>query len=57
MLVHNGYKGAELGTPEHKQTRWKEYQERGSKLDYDSWSKKYDVCMQNSTGAIKLHDN
>ena len=49
VLVHNGCKGAEPGTPEHKQTRWKEYQERGSKLDYDSWSKKYDVCMQNAT--------
>ena len=49
VLVHNGYKGAEPGTPEHKQMRWEEYQERGGKLDYDSWSKKYDVCMQNAT--------
>ena len=47
--MHNGYKGAEPGTPEHKQMRWEEYQERGGKLDYDSWSKKYDVCMQNAT--------
>ena len=49
VLVHNGYKGAEPGTPEHKQMRWEEYQERGGNLDYDSWSKKYDVCMQNAT--------
>ncbi|WP_373732363.1 Hint domain-containing protein [Bacteroides heparinolyticus] len=49
VLVHNGYKGAEPGTPEHKQMRWEEYQENGGKLDYDSWSKKYDVCMQNAT--------
>ena len=49
VLVHNGYKGAEPGTPEHKQMRWEEDQERGGKLDYDSWSKKYDVCMQNAT--------
>lgn len=48
VLVHNSCKGADPGTPEHKQARWKEYQERGSKLDYDSWSKKYDVCMQNA---------
>ena len=49
VLVHNGYKGADPGTPEHKQMRWEEYQERGGNLDYDSWSKKYDVCMQNAT--------
>ena len=49
VLVHNGCKGAEPGTPEHKQMRWEEYQENGGKLDYDSWSKKYDVCMQNAT--------
>ena len=48
VLVHNGCKGAEPGTPEHKQMRWEEYQENGGKLDYDSWSKKYDVCMQNA---------
>ena len=48
MLVHNGCKSAEPGTPEHKQMRWEEYQENGGKLDYDSWSKKYDVCMQNA---------
>ena len=49
VLVHNGYKGTEPGTPEHKQMRWEEYQEKGGNLDYDSWSKKYDVCMQNAT--------
>ena len=48
VLVHNGCKSAEPGTPEHKQMRWEEYQENGGKLDYDSWSKKYDVCMQNA---------
>ena len=48
VLVHNGCKSAAPGTPEHKQMRWEEYQENGGKLDYDSWSKKYDVCMQNA---------
>lgn len=35
------------GTPAHKADRWKKYQERGGKKDYDEWSKQYDTNMRN----------
>jgi len=35
------------GTAEHKADRWKKYQERGGKKDYDEWSKQYDTNMRN----------
>lgn len=47
ILVHNGYK-LEAGTPEHKAQRWEDYQARGGELDYDDWSKRYDVAVQNA---------
>lgn len=47
VLVHNGYK-LEAGTPEHKAQRWEEYQARGGELNYNDWSKKYDVAIQNA---------
>ncbi|MCS3529760.1 polymorphic toxin-type HINT domain-containing protein [Chryseobacterium sp. JUb7] len=47
ILVHNGYK-LEAGTPEHKAQRWEDYQARGGELDYDDWSKRYDVAIQNA---------
>ncbi|WP_294304165.1 polymorphic toxin-type HINT domain-containing protein [uncultured Chryseobacterium sp.] len=47
ILVHNGYK-PEAGTPEHKAQRWEDYQARGGELNYDDWSKRYDVAIQNA---------
>ncbi|MDQ1163140.1 hypothetical protein QE422_003508 [Chryseobacterium sp. SORGH_AS 447] len=47
ILVHNGYK-PEAGTPEHKAQRWEDYQARGGELNYNDWSKKYEVAIQNA---------
>ena len=37
----------ELGTSEHKQQRWEDYQARNGKWEYDRWSKQYDTNMAN----------
>lgn len=45
------------GTPEHKADRWKKYQERGGKKDYEQWSKQYDTNMRNyEFGAAREAD-
>ncbi len=48
VLVHNGYKGLEPGTPEHKNAAWNRYQERGGNLPYDKWSNVYEANIQNA---------
>jgi hypothetical protein len=39
------------GTPEHRKARWEEYQDSGRTLDYENWSKRYDVAMQQARKA------
>jgi hypothetical protein len=41
------------GTPEHKQARWEEYQNRGGKWDYNKWSKQYDTNMKNAKFGLE----
>ena len=40
------------GSAEHKAQRWKDYEERGGKWDYERWSKQYDTNMKNSTYGL-----
>jgi hypothetical protein len=56
VLVHNGYKGLEPGTPEHKLARWEEYQKNGGKWDYDRWSKTYDANLLNAKNGNAAAD-
>lgn len=48
----------EPGTPEHKQARWKEYQENpnNSKWDYERWSKVYDANITKAKHANHRRD-
>lgn len=49
--MHNGYTDdLILGSPEHKAQRWEDYK---GDLDYNAWSKKYDVCIQNNSYGLK----
>jgi|GEM_PF-4649895 len=41
------------GSPEHKASRWEEYQDRGGEWDYDRWSNTYDLNM---TRASRAHE-
>jgi hypothetical protein len=52
-----GQHSAVPGSPEHKEMRWKEYQERGGTWDYDRWSKTYDQNMVRATEAHKAADS
>lgn len=40
------------GSAEHKAQRWKDYEERGGKWDYERWSKQYDTNMKNATYGL-----
>jgi hypothetical protein len=50
VITKNGK--LEAGTPEHKSQRWKDYQERGGKWDYERWSKQYDTNMKNANHGL-----
>jgi hypothetical protein len=39
------------GTPEHRAARWKEYQDSGRTLDYETWNSRYNVAMQQARNA------
>lgn len=45
------------GTPEHKEARWKEYQENGGEWDYDRWSKTYESNMKRAKTANQAMDD
>ena len=52
-------KHLEPGTPEHKQARWKEYQENPNnknKWDYERWSKVYDANITKAKHANSRRD-
>ena len=52
-------KHLEPGTPEHKQARWKEYQENPNnknKWDYERWSKVYDANITKAKHANHRRD-
>ena len=56
VLVHNGYKGLEPGSAEHKAARWEEYKERGGEWDYDRWSKTYEANLLNAKNGNAAAD-
>ena len=39
-------------TAAHKAQRWKDYQDRNGKLNYEKWSKKYDTAMKNNSYGL-----
>lgn len=41
------------GTPAHKAWRWELYQQRGGKLTYEQWSKRYDTGINNARKGLQ----
>lgn len=45
------------GSPQHKATRWQEYQDRGGEWNYDRWSQTYDNNMVRARDAHAIVDS
>jgi len=45
-----------VGSAEHKALRWKEYQERGGKWEYERWSNNYQQNIIRAKAANKIVD-